>query len=301
MGFRFRKTFGKGPFKMTVSKSGIGYSVGGKGFRVTKKAGGGTRTTASIPGTGISYTTDSKKKKSGKSSNKAANTTQKSASSSGSGGCLTSCLWILGACLVIGLIAKYWKILLAVAIAVVAVYIGLKVYRKNNPKEIPEEDPSVPVAEIPEPSKPESEVKAYQAAGVCYYLDALLSMMEPNYLYGYKKQELIDCCSYEENIYKQTVTVDKIELVPEPDNPHNPNAIKIMLNDKLVGYIPAVDCPHLLEVLNDDRIVNIHCEVSGGKYKRVNEDYDFDKDRSTYRMETGEDDYGITLYIREKN
>lgn len=59
MGFRFRKSFGKGPFRVTVSKSGVGYSVGGKGFRYTKKAGGGTRTTASIPGTGISYVSDS--------------------------------------------------------------------------------------------------------------------------------------------------------------------------------------------------------------------------------------------------
>lgn len=59
MGFRFRKSFGNGPFRITVSKSGVGYSAGTKGFRVTKKAGGGTRTTASIPGTGISYVKDS--------------------------------------------------------------------------------------------------------------------------------------------------------------------------------------------------------------------------------------------------
>ena len=64
MGFRFRKSFGKGPFRVTVSKSGVGYSVGTKGFRYTKKAGGGTRTTASIPGTGISYVTETGAKKS---------------------------------------------------------------------------------------------------------------------------------------------------------------------------------------------------------------------------------------------
>lgn len=58
MGFRFRKSFGKGPFRVNLSKSGVGYSVGTKGFRYTKKAGGGTRTTSSIPGTGISYVTE---------------------------------------------------------------------------------------------------------------------------------------------------------------------------------------------------------------------------------------------------
>ena len=58
MGFRFRKSMNLGPVRVNLSKSGVGYSVGGKGFRATKKAGGGFRTTASIPGTGISYTKD---------------------------------------------------------------------------------------------------------------------------------------------------------------------------------------------------------------------------------------------------
>ena len=64
MGFRFRKSVNLGPFRLNFSKSGVGASVGTKGFRVTKKAGGGTRTTASIPGTGISYVTETSGKKS---------------------------------------------------------------------------------------------------------------------------------------------------------------------------------------------------------------------------------------------
>lgn len=62
MGMRFRKSINLGGgARLNISKSGIGASAGAKGFRVTKKAGGGTRTTASIPGTGISYVKDSKK------------------------------------------------------------------------------------------------------------------------------------------------------------------------------------------------------------------------------------------------
>lgn len=58
MGTRFRKSKSFGGVRVTASKSGIGFSTGVKGFRVTKKAGGGYRTTASIPGTGISYVKD---------------------------------------------------------------------------------------------------------------------------------------------------------------------------------------------------------------------------------------------------
>ena len=55
MGLRFRKSVNFGPLRINLSKSGVGYSVGGKGFRYTKKANGGTRNTIFIPGTGISY------------------------------------------------------------------------------------------------------------------------------------------------------------------------------------------------------------------------------------------------------
>lgn len=76
MGLRFRKSIKAGPLRINLSKSGVGYSIGGKGFRYTKKAGGGTRTTASIPGTGISYVTESSKKKRGSSMAQRSNTTK---------------------------------------------------------------------------------------------------------------------------------------------------------------------------------------------------------------------------------
>ena len=60
MGFRYRKSINLGGgFKINLSKSGIGYSWGTKGYRVTKTARGTTRRTYSIPGTGISYVDES--------------------------------------------------------------------------------------------------------------------------------------------------------------------------------------------------------------------------------------------------
>lgn len=63
MGFRFRKSFKTGPFRTTVSKSGISHSIGTKGIRVTKTANGSLKTTVSIPGSGISYTSESARNK----------------------------------------------------------------------------------------------------------------------------------------------------------------------------------------------------------------------------------------------
>lgn len=56
MGLRFRRSFNLGGgFRVNLSKSGVSYSWGVPGYRVTKTSSGKTRRTYSIPGTGISY------------------------------------------------------------------------------------------------------------------------------------------------------------------------------------------------------------------------------------------------------
>ena len=56
MGWSYRKSVNFGPFRVNLSKSGIGYSVGGPGFRTGVRANGRRYTRASIPGTGLSHT-----------------------------------------------------------------------------------------------------------------------------------------------------------------------------------------------------------------------------------------------------
>ncbi len=59
MGFRFRKRIKIAPgISLNLSKSGVSTSLGGKGLTVNVGRGK-TRTTAGIPGTGISYSTTS--------------------------------------------------------------------------------------------------------------------------------------------------------------------------------------------------------------------------------------------------
>ncbi|RZL25455.1 MAG: DUF4236 domain-containing protein [Rhodococcus sp. (in: high G+C Gram-positive bacteria)] len=56
MGFRFRKSIQIVPgVRVNVSRSGIGYSAGVKGARITKHANGRVSRTLSVPGTGLSH------------------------------------------------------------------------------------------------------------------------------------------------------------------------------------------------------------------------------------------------------
>lgn len=76
MGIRFRKSIKVGPARINFSKSGIGWSIGVKGARLTKKSNGGYRTTAGIPGSGVycskdfSFTNDNNASNVQKTSNK---------------------------------------------------------------------------------------------------------------------------------------------------------------------------------------------------------------------------------------
>jgi tetratricopeptide (TPR) repeat protein len=57
VGFGFSKSIKLAPgVRMTFSKSGVGYSVGSRGYRVTKTASGRVTRTVGIPGTGLSHT-----------------------------------------------------------------------------------------------------------------------------------------------------------------------------------------------------------------------------------------------------
>jgi hypothetical protein len=55
MGWCFRRSVNLGPFRINLSKSGVGYSIGGVGFRVGKRACGRAYTSVSVPGTGLRY------------------------------------------------------------------------------------------------------------------------------------------------------------------------------------------------------------------------------------------------------
>jgi hypothetical protein len=55
MGWSFRRSKKIGPFRFTLGKKGVGVSVGVKGARIGVGADGRTRSSVSIPGTGLSY------------------------------------------------------------------------------------------------------------------------------------------------------------------------------------------------------------------------------------------------------
>ena len=60
MGFYFRRSMNLGPFRVNLSRGGLGWSVGGRGFRTGRSGRGRRYSTISIPGTGMGYRTSSR-------------------------------------------------------------------------------------------------------------------------------------------------------------------------------------------------------------------------------------------------
>ena len=53
MGWNLKRSLNLGPLRLNLSKSGMGYSMGVRGFRIGKDAKGRTYSASSIPGTGL--------------------------------------------------------------------------------------------------------------------------------------------------------------------------------------------------------------------------------------------------------
>lgn len=165
-------------------------------------------------------------------------------------------------------------------------------------------------AQVEEPAQAEEQpataasvetVKTYKVAGVTHYEKNIMHFAEENEVYSYTKKELVDSWTGldEEKIWKYEFSTPTIELVPEPDNAYDPNAIKVMADGLHVGYIKAEDCAHLLECIREQRISRISCWIGGGPYKLLMEDYDIDKDKQVFTLERDKINLFVHLSVTE--
>lgn len=166
-----------------------------------------------------------------------------------------------------------------------------------------DETPAPIVTETPTQHEPVAPLppqpKTYRVTGIQHYMDNLLNLAVPNDDYTLSKRDLIDLGLTDERIWEHIFCASTANLVPEPDNPHDPRAIKVVAEGEHIGYIKAGSCAHLLKVIRENRILKIECEIAGGPYKRIDEDYDYDKDKEVYTLERGTTPYFATLYITE--
>lgn len=72
--------------------------------------------------------------------------------------------------------------------------------------------------------------RTYKVTGIGYRLNNLLELAEINKEYSYGKKRLIEEELVEERVWKYSFYPRTAELAPEPDNPHDPNAIRVLVD-----------------------------------------------------------------------
>lgn len=75
-------------------------------------------------------------------------------------------------------------------------------------------------------------------------------------------------------IFKHTYLDKPVILVPEPQNKHDRNAIKVTIAGKKIGYISRDDNLKVKHILSEHKIKLVSALFSGGEYKVVSENGD---------------------------
>ena len=170
--------------------------------------------------------------------------------------------------------------------------------KQINPQSV-KPDPS----ERPKPEpEPEAKILVFPVKGVFAHEDEIFhGLMMYNEEYDMTKSQLVKEYGYEATIYKWIPKTTDIKLVPEPNNQYDPNAIKIVVGNVTLGYVPAEQCLTILQALEEGRIITTVCTITGGLFKRLVEtSYDSIKDSSIFELESGYEKLGAEIILKIK-
>jgi len=146
------------------------------------------------------------------------------------------------------------------------------------------------------PAKPRAKFERHKVAGTSYHLDAIMELAEDNPDYDMTQREIIDDGLTDERIYQYTFTDGPVELVDDPGNEYDPNAIKVLVAGQHIGYIKRGSTGRVHNLQRTGRVLGVTAEIYGGKYKVVicDDDDDGAEHYDLIRDETG---YGAAIEI----
>ena len=111
----------------------------------------------------------------------------------------------------------------------------------------------------------------FDVRGPQYYLDGYDKLRKYNPLWDSTSKLVIECYKAMDKIPEFYYENYPVKLVPEPKNEHDPNAIKVLVNGKMIGYVPAELCLDVKQILHDNPKYGLSAWIQGGKYKIVSE------------------------------
>lgn len=157
--------------------------------------------------------------------------------------------------------------------------------------------PPKQVTKTQAPAIEKGKIQKHHITGVSHYEKNLSKLAVENPDYQLNKREIIKRDLCEQTIYQYNFYPKHTELIPEPTNEYDPNAIKVVIDGEHVGYIKAGSCSRVLKMIRENRIEKIESKIVGGASKCVicHDDCGEDTELEKYKS-----DYSITIFITEK-
>lgn len=134
--------------------------------------------------------------------------------------------------------------------------------------------------------------EVFFVAGAGYYSYNLEQLSKENEDYNKDAQTLANEGKLEKAIYEYKYKNSPVELVPEPENKNDSNAIRVDINGLKIGYISREENLSVKKILGSGNVEKISAFIGGGKYKKVMPDLSVIND---------EKDISIKITIKQKS
>ena len=124
---------------------------------------------------------------------------------------------------------------------------------------------------IKEPAHPAlSNSFGFVVAGVEYKTENISHLASPMKKWDMTNEQILK--KYPgKKIFRYYYISEPVQLVPEPTNPHDSNAIKVMINNIHVGYVPATACNIVKQYMTSGPYT-LSAKITGGEYKLIYSD-----------------------------
>ncbi|MBR3240250.1 MAG: hypothetical protein IKF99_17645 [Oscillospiraceae bacterium] len=120
--------------------------------------------------------------------------------------------------------------------------------------------------------------------GAAYYQSAIEKNMEenPDWFKDYAALKAEN--KHYKIIYRYKYTQAQAQLIPEPTNPHDKNAVMVCVNGDKVGYVAAEECARVLQLIRAGKIDRATASLKGGPAKRIFDDGQEARDAEDFKV-----------------
>ena len=119
--------------------------------------------------------------------------------------------------------------------------------------------------------------ETFDVAGTHYCMQNIMKLATRNPDWRKTGKALVAAGYAGKRVFRYTYINKPVKLIPEPQNPHDPNAVMVQIAGEKVGYISAEEAPHVNDVLKHRNIIYISGFIGGGDQKYIEEDGTFER------------------------